>query len=116
MKERHDIEELDLEFSNKNFFTNNFIIDTFLFTIAIILVITTMIIIYTLCKHNKLRALVVSLALQQVKEVKAGEIRDENYKFKCISQFYIILALSIAIIGLVVLAILQATRIRLCGG
>ena len=39
-----------------------------------------MIIIYTLCKHNKLRALVVSLALQQVKEVKVEEIREENYK------------------------------------
>ena len=55
----------------------------------IISVITSMIILYTLCKHNKLRALVVSLALQQVREVKA-EVRDGNYKCKCISQFYII--------------------------
>ena len=39
-----------------------------------------MIIIYTICKHNKLRALEVSLALQQVKEVKVEEVRDENYK------------------------------------
>ena len=75
-----------------------------------------MIIIYTLCKHNKLRALVVSLALQQVKEVKAEEIRDENYKCKYISQFYIILDLSIVIIGLVIFAILQVRRIRLCRG
>ena len=117
MKERHDIEELDIEFANKNFFTNNFIIDTFVFIIVIILVITTMIIIYTLCKYNKLRALVASLALQQVKEVKVEEIRDENYKYKCISQFYVILALSIIIIiGLVVFAILQVRRIRLCRG
>ena len=85
MKERHDIEELEIEFPNKNFFTNNFIIDTFVFVIAIISVITTMIIIYTLCKYNKLRALVMSLALQQVKEVKAEEIRDENYKWECTS-------------------------------
>ena len=60
-----------LVISLKNFFTNNFIIDTFVFVIAIISVKTTMVIIYTLCKHNKLRALVTSLALQQVKEVKA---------------------------------------------
>ena len=86
LKERHDIDELDTEFPNKNFFTNNFIIDTFVFIIAIISVIITMIIIYMLCKHNKLRALVVNLALQQVKEVKA-EVRDENYKCECISQF-----------------------------
>ena len=75
MTERHDIDELDIEFANKNFFTNNFIIDIFVFIIAIILVITTIIIIYALCKHNKLRELVMSLALQQVKEVKAEEIR-----------------------------------------
>ena len=74
-----------------------------------------MIIIYTLCKHSKLRALVVSLALQQVKEVNA-EVRDENYKCKCTSQFYVILALSIVIIGLVIFAILQVRRIRLCRG
>ena len=51
-----------------------------------------MIIIYTLCKHNKLKVLVTSLALQQVKEVKAEESREENYKCECTSQFYIILA------------------------
>ena len=49
LKERHDIDELELETSYKNFFTNNFIVDIFVFVTAIILVITTMIIIYTLC-------------------------------------------------------------------
>ena len=63
LKERHDIDELEIEFLNKNFFTNNFTIDKFVFIIAIISVITTMIVIYTLCKHNKLRALVASLGL-----------------------------------------------------
>ena len=116
LKERHDIDELDIEFPNKNFFTNNFIIDAFVFIIVIISLITTMIIIYTLFKHNKLRALVMSLALQQVKEVKAEEARDENYKCKCISQFYVILALSLVIMGLVVFTILQVRRIRLCRG
>ena len=78
LKERHDINELDIEFANKNIFTNNFIVDIFVFIIAIISVITTIIIIYALCKHNKLRVLVTSLALQQVKEVKAEEIRNGN--------------------------------------
>ena len=53
LKERHDMNKLDLETPNKNFFTNNFIVDVFVFIIAIISVITTMII-YVLCKHNKL--------------------------------------------------------------
>ena len=58
----------------------------------------------------------MSLALQQVKEVKAEEIRNENYKYKCTPQFYIILALSIVIIGLVILTISQLRRIKLCRG
>ena len=116
LKGRHDIDELDIEFANKNFFTNNFIIDIFVFVISIISVITTIIIIYALCKHNKLRALVKSLALQQVKRVKAEEIRNKNDKYECISQFYIILALSIVIIGLVIFTILQVGRIKLCRG
>ena len=101
---------------SKNFLTNNFIIDVFVFVIAIILVISTIIIIYTICKHNKLRALVTSLAFQQAKEVEAEEISEGNHNHECIAQFYIILALSIIIIGLVVFAILQVRRIKLCGG
>ena len=66
LKERHDINELDLETPNKNFFTYNFIVDVLVFIIAIILVVTTMIILYILYKYNKLRTLVASLALQQV--------------------------------------------------
>ena len=106
LKERHDLDELEIEFENKNFFTNNFIIDIFVFVTAIISVISTIIIIYAICKHNKLRALVTSLAFQQAKEVKAEEISEENYKCKCTAQFYIILALSLIIIGLVVFIIL----------
>ena len=46
LKERHGIDELDIELANKKFFTNNFIIDIFVFIIAIILVITARVIIY----------------------------------------------------------------------
>ena len=113
LKESHDIDELEIEIPSKNFFTTNFIIDIFIFIIAIISVITTIIIIYALCKHNKFRILVVSLALQQVKEVSAVEIKDEEYRCKCTSQFYAILALSITIIGLVIFAILQVKIIKL---
>ena len=54
LKERHDINKLDLETSYKNFFINNSIVDIFVLIIAIIPVITVVIIIYVLCKHNKL--------------------------------------------------------------
>ena len=114
LKERYDVDELELETSYKNFFTNNFIVDIFVFIIAIISVITNIIIIYALCKHNKLRTLVANLALQQVKEVSAVATKKENYACECTSQLYIILTLSIAIIGLVIFAILQVRRIKLC--
>ena len=118
LKERHDINELDLETPNKHFFTNNFIMDVFVFIIATISVITTMIIVYILCKHNKLQKLVASLALQQATEVSTSTIKkeDENFTCNCTSQFYIILALSITIIGLVIFIILQVRRIKLCRG
>ena len=56
--------------------TKNFVLDVFIFVIVIMLVISTIVIIYTICKHNKLRVLVTSLALQQAKEVKAEEINE----------------------------------------
>ena len=117
MKERHDLDDLETEFASKNFFTNNFIIDVFMFVIAIISIISTIIIIYAICKHNKLRTLVTSLALQQAKEVRTEEINEGNHNCKCTAQFYIILALSVVIIiGLVVFVILQVRRIKLCRG
>ena len=58
----------------------------------------------------------MSLALQQVKEVKVEEIRNGNHKHECTSQFYIILALNIVIIGLGVFTILQVRRTKLCRG
>ena len=118
LKERHDIDKLDLETPYKNFSTNHFIIDIFVFIIAIISVITTMIITYILCKRNKLQTLVVSLALQQVKEVRTSTTKKEGGNYMCnyTSQFYIILALSIAIIGLVMFMIVQVRRIKLCRG
>ena len=79
-------------------------------------IISKIIIIYAICKHNKLRALVTSLAFQQAKEVKAEEINKGNHNSECISQFYIILALSIIIIGLVVFVTLQTRIIKLCRG
>ena len=118
LKERHAINELDLETPYKNFLMINFILDIFIFIIAIISVITTMIIIYTLCKHNKLRTLVANLALQQIKEVSASTEKkeDKNYVCNCTSQFCIILALRIAITGLIICMTLQVRRIKLCRG
>ena len=112
LKESHDI---NIEPLNKNFFTNNLIVDIFVFTAAIILAISTMIILYMLCKHNTLITLVASLVLQQVKEVGTLTVKqDTNNACNHTPQFYIILALSVSIFSLVIFAILQVRRITLC--
>ena len=55
--------------SNKNFFFKNFTADIFPFVTAIISLVVTTIVMYILCKHMKLKTHVISLALQQIKEV-----------------------------------------------
>ena len=115
LKERHDIDALEKEHANKNFL-NSQVIKIFKFVVAIISIIANVITIYAICKHNKLRALVTHLALQQVKEVKADDIENVNYKCECTTQFYTILALSLAIISLIIFAILQVRTIKICRG
>ena len=113
LKERHDIEELEKKFAIKNFF-NSKIVKIFKFMVAVISIIATVITMCAICKHNKLRALVTSLALQQVKEVEVQNTENVDYNWECTVQLYIILTLSIIMIGLTVFTILQLRRIKLC--
>ena len=88
---------MDMKLPNKNFLSNNFIIDVFLFVTALISVLVTTLAIYLLCKHKKLRMLVTSLALQQIKEVGAvTKQEDVTTACTCKIQFYIILMSSIS--------------------
>ena len=77
---------------NKNFFSKYFIVDVFLFVTAVISLLATTLAIYLLCKHKKLRMLVISLALQQVREVGTVTTQEEVITaFTCKIQFYTIL-------------------------
>ena len=67
---------------------------------------------YLLCKHKKLRTLVSSLALQQVKEVDA--ITWDEIKIECKILTYI--SLTLTIFGLVMVAILHYRETKLCRG
>ena len=62
--------------TNKNFFSENYIIDVFLFITAIISLLGRTLTAYLLCKHKKLRTLIASLVLHQVKEV--GTVRERS--------------------------------------
>ena len=115
LEKRND--NMDTNLPNKNFFSNNFIVDVFLFITAIISLLVTTLVIYLLCKHKKLRTLVTSLALQQIKEVGTVTIQEEvTTPCTCKIQFYIIFALSISIIGLVIFAVLHSRKLKLCRG
>ena len=72
LEERHD--NMDENLPDTNFFSNNFIVDIFLFIAAITSLLVTTSAIYLLCKYEKLRTLVTSLALQQVRETDTATI------------------------------------------
>ena len=60
---------------------------------------------YILRKHMKLRTLVTSLALQQIKEVGAVTRQEDillNIECTCKIQWYTILMLSLSLLGLMV--------------
>ena len=100
LEERHD--NTDENLPNKNFFSNNFIVDVFLFIIARISLLVTALAIYLLCKHEKLRTLVASFALQQVREVGAATTQEDVIMTcSCKILFYIVLALCISFLCLV---------------
>ena len=109
MIERHDNTAL---ITNKKFFSDNYVIDVFLFIAAIISLLATIVTIYLLCKHKKLRMLIASLVLQEVKEVGTVTQKDINTEYKILT--YISLALKI--FGLVMVTILHYRKSKLCRG
>ena len=97
--------------TNKKFFSNNYIID-FLFVIAIMSVLVATLAIYLLCKHKKIKILVASLVMQQIKEI--GEVTQEEINTECKFMTYISLALTV--FSLVMVAILHFKKSKLCRG
>ena len=77
MQERHETTLLN---TNKHFFSDNYIVDIFVFISAIISLLTTILTIYLLCKHKKIRVLIAGLVLHQVKEIGtiSGSARETN--------------------------------------
>ena len=106
---------MNLQSPNQHFFNNNLIVHIFAFATAKIMTLVQIIILYLLCKHNKLRWVATSPMLLQVREVGTPPMKDDaNNAHSSTSQFYIILALSPLIFGLKFFKILQARKIKLC--
>ena len=87
--------------TNKNFFSENYIVDIFLFITVIISLLGIILTVYLLCKHKKLRMLIASLVLHQVKEVGTvtqKEINTECKALTCINLVLTILHLVMVVI------------------
>ena len=108
LQERHETTMLD---TNKNFFFNIHIVDIFMFISTVISLILTALIIYLLCKHNKIRVLIASLVLHQVKEADAisGESNSE-----CTTLAYI--GIILTILNLIIVKFLHYRKSRFCKG
>ena len=88
--------------------------DIVVFISTIISLLTTTITVYLLCKHNKIRALIASLDLHQVKEVgnisgSSGETNSE-----CTTLAYI--GIILMILSLIIVTFLDYRKSRFCKG
>ena len=76
---------------------------------------------YTICKHTKLKSLVTSLALQQIREV--GTVAKQEYvsiihdiECTCKIQWYTICMLTLSILEIVIFIILNSRKLKLFKG
>ena len=81
----------------------------------------TTIVMYILCKHMKLRSLVTSHALQQIKEVGMVDKQEHvsvAHTIECTSkiQCHTIIMLSLSILDIVIFIILKAKKLKLFRG
>ena len=96
--------------TNENFFSKNHILDICVFISSIISLISTTLIIYLICKHKKIRTLVASLVLHQIKEVSTNS-REAN-PAECITLAYI--GIILTILSLILVTYLHFRKSRLC--
>ena len=74
---------------------------------------------YILCKHMKIKTLVASLALQQIKRSRCGSKLIklvQNIECNCKIQWYTILMLCLSILGLVLFIIIKSRKLKLFRG
>ena len=107
-QERHENTILN---TSKKFFSNNHIMNIFVFISSLISLFSIFLTIYLLCKHKKIRALIASLVLHQVKEV--GAISKETNS-ECTTLAYI--GIISTILSLIIVTFLHYRKSRFCKG
>ena len=87
-------------------------LDIFVFVSSIISLISRTLIIYLICKHKKIRTLVASLALDQIKDVSANSRETNPAEYTTLAYIGIILS----ILSLILVTYLHFRKSRLCKG
>ena len=108
LQERHETMILN---TYKNFFSDNYLVDIFMFISAIISILTTTLTIYLLCKHKKIRVLIASLVLHEVKEVSI-EMHPTNSECRTLAYAGIILTR----LSLILVTFLHYRKSNFCKG
>ena len=88
--------------------------DIFVFISAIILLLTTTLTVYLLCKHKKIRVLIASLVLHQVKEVGTTSGLPGETNSECTTLAYI--GIILIILSLIIVMLLHYRKSRFCKG
>ena len=107
LQERH---ETTLN-TNKNFFSNNHTMDIFVFVSSVISLISTTLVIYLVCKHKKIKTLIASLVLHQVKVIGTTS-RETNSECTTLAYIGIILT----ILRWIIVTFLHHRKSRFCKG
>ena len=116
LQEEHKDEErnkLNFKFS---FVLNNFMIDVFLFVAALITIIVTLLVIYVVCSHLKLKTLVTNIALQHFKGVEATDQRFQDVHCTFKMQWYIIALLLLILLDIVFIVTSKVRKSNLFRG
>ena len=91
-------------------FISSFITDIIGFSAALFTVLSTLVIVYIVMGHSKLKMLVVNMALQCIKAVEAAAL-DPHYAICDIGLVRILMILNLSIVTLIALAKLRKSRL-----
>ena len=102
-QDKKEIEEAKIS-SKFGSFLDSFMVDVLLFTVALITIVVTLVVMYMVCGQSKLKALVANIALQHTKAVEAANSPTR----------YCICELNWYIVGLLLIMLLGITYLVMC--
>ena len=92
-------------------------IDIFLFVAALITVIVTLVVIYVICSHTKLKTLVANTALQHIRGVEATDPnRFQDIYCTCKIQWYTLAMLLLILLGMIFIVTSKVRKFNLFRG